>query len=212
MFSRDRSWFERHPLFVAYDLIGALLRVERDGMTASGRVVEVEAYAGPDDLASHTGKYTSGRVSLFGEQGQLYVHRSYGIHTLVNVVAHRAGEAGGVLFRALEPLSGMEGMQLRRGDRARRLASGPGSLSQAMDFRMDDNGVDLLTAPWVSVEVSTRQDSVLAGPRIGVSKGLSANWRLFDRASRHVSVHRRGTLVTHDDLRHMIPSIGTIIS
>ncbi len=70
MFSGDRSWFSRHPLHVAYDLVGALLQVNRDGLVTTGRVVEVEAYAGLEDLASHTGKYMAGRASLYGEPGR----------------------------------------------------------------------------------------------------------------------------------------------
>jgi len=212
VFSEERSWFERHSLVVAYDLVGAVLTVERHGIRTSGRVVEVEAYAGSEDLASHAGKYRTGRISLFGEQGSLYAYRSYGIHTMVNVVAHRSNEAGAVLLRALEPLTGIEDMQLRRGDRARMLATGPGSLSQAMGFRLDDDGVDLLEASWVSVDVNVRQESVLASPRIGISKGQSVCWRLFDKDSRQVSVHQRGTLVTFAEVERMIPPVGTIIS
>lgn len=212
MFSGERSWFERHPLYVAYDLLGALLRVDRDGIVTSGRVVEVEAYGGAEDLASHTGKYRAGRTSLFGEQGRLYVHRAYGIHTLVNVVAHRRDEAGGVLFRALEPLSGTEEMRHRRGERAKRLATGPGALSQAMGFRLDDSGAELIESPWVGIEIMSRIPTAVAGPRIGISKGLSADWRLLDADSPFVSVHKRGTLITQADLESMIPPAGTIIT
>lgn len=212
VFSRDRSWFERHPLFVAYDLLGAVLSVERDGITTSGRVVEVEAYSGFNDPASHAGKYRVARVSLSGQQGRLYVYRAYGIHTMLNVVAHRHDEAGGVLFRALEPLAGLDGMRTRRGDRAQMLASGPGSLCQAMGFRLDDNGTDLVETPWVRVDIQQRLESAVASPRIGISKGLGVNWRLFVRDSQHVSVHKRGTLVTYAELERMIPPVGTIIS
>lgn len=211
MFCHDRSWFERHPLFVAYDLLAGVLQVERDGISTSGRVVEVEAYSGPNDLASHAGKYQTSRSSLFGEPGRLYVHRSYGIHTLVNVVAHGPQEAGGVLFRALEPVAGLEEMRIRRGDRAGSLASGPGSLSQAMGLRLEDNGTDLLTASWISLETCGREAQVMAGPRIGISKGLGVNWRLFCQDSDHVSVHRRGILISHNDLVQMIPPTDTII-
>lgn len=210
--SLDRSWFERHPLFVAYDLLGATLGVDREGVATTGRVVEVEAYAGPYDLASHSGKYRAARASLFGEQGRLYVYRSYGIHTMLNVVAHRTGDAGGVLFRALEPRAGIEEMRHRRGERARSLASGPGSLSRAMGFRLTDDGSDLIESPWLSLNVAEPVAAAVAGPRIGVSRGLSVSWRLFDGRSADVSVHRRGVLVTRDDLEDMIPPDGTIIS
>ncbi len=211
MVSPDRSWFERHPLFVAYDLLGAMLGVDRNGVATRGRVVEVEAYAGPYDLASHSGKYRAARASLFGEQGRLYVYRSYGIHTMLNVVAHEPGDAGGVLFRALEPCAGLEAMRVRRGARARLLATGPGSLCQAMGFQLDDGGKDLIESDWVWLDVGHCVETVRASARIGVSKGLSASWRLFDGASPYVSVHTRGTPITCDDLEDMIPPAGTII-
>lgn len=212
MFSHDRAWFQRHPLMVAYDLLGTTLTVRRDGTMTGGRVVEVEAYAGPNDLASHSGKNRAGRAALLGEPGRLYLYRSYGIHTMLNVVAHVAGEAGGVLFRALEPQTGEEEMRARRGERARRLASGPGSLCQAMGLRLNDDGTDVMDSGWLHLAVTGRIDAAVAGPRIGISKGLSVSWRLFDTESTHVSVHRRGFRVTFDDLDSMIPPVGTIIA
>lgn len=211
MFSRNRSWFERHPLIVAYDLLGATLSSARDGVETGGRVVEVEAYAGPSDLASHSGKFRAARMSLFGDQGRLYVYRSYGIHTMLNVVAHEQGQAGGVLFRALEPRAGIDEMQTRRGQGARSLTSGPGSLCQAMGVRLTDDGTDVIESCWLTLDVVEPIGVAVAGPRIGVSKGLSVNWRLFDGTSSHVSVHRRGIAISRSDLEDMIPPAGTII-
>ena len=211
VFPFGRSWFERHPLLVAYDLLGSTLGVERDGVATRGRVVEVEAYAGPYDLASHSGKYRAARASLFGEQGRLYIYRSYGIHTMLNIVAHEPGEAGGILFRALEPCAGVDAMRARRGDRATRLATGPGSLCQAMGVRLDDDGTDVIDSSWLRLDVADRIEAAMASPRIGVSKGLSVNWRLFDSTSALVSVHKRGIPIVRDDLEDMIPPRGTII-
>ena len=211
VFTLDRSWFERHPLRVAYDLLGSMLGVERDGVATRGRVVEVEAYAGPYDLASHSGKYRAARASLFGEQGRLYIYRSYGIHTMLNVVAHEPGDAGGVLFRAVEPCSGVEEMRSRRGDRARLLATGPGSLCQAMGFRLEDDGTDVIDSSWLQLDVTHPIEAAMASPRIGVSKGSSVSWRLFDGTSAMVSVHKRGIPILRDNLEDMIPPLGTII-
>lgn len=211
MFAGDRRWFERHPLFVAYDLLGAMLTVRRDGILTSGRVVEVEAYADAHDLASHAGKYRAGKVALRGEPGRLYMYRSYGIHTMTNIVAHEAGTAGAVLIRALEPIAGTESMRSRRGERARLLATGPGSLSQAMGFRLDDNGDDVMLASWLTLEVLPRQLRALSGPRIGIAKGLSVNWRLFCAENAHVSSRKSGVPVAYDDLKFLIPPIGTIL-
>lgn len=211
MFAGDRRWFERHPLFVAYDFLGAILTVRRDGILTSGRVVEVEAYTDANDLASHVGKYRAGKIALSGEPGRLYMYRSYGIHTMTNIVAHEAGMVGAVLIRALEPIAGTESMQSRRGERARLLATGPGSLSQAMGFRLDDNGDDVMLASWLTLEVLPRQLRALSGPRIGIAKGLSVNWRLFCAENAHVSSRKSGVPVAYDDLEVLIPPTGTIL-
>lgn len=206
-----REFFARHPLVVAFDLLGSHVTVDREGALVSGRIVEVEAYAGPEDPASHAGKYRTGTAALASLPGTLYMYRSYGIHTMWNIVAHEAGHYGAVLVRAVEPTRGQTIMRERRGPKATKLASGPGSLCQALDLRLSDDRADLLSIDWLRLDHRERCAVVLAGARIGISKGLTANWRLFDADSREVSAHRQGEVVTGDMITSLIPAPGTAI-
>lgn len=207
-----REFFVRHPLMVAFDLLGWNVTVDRDSAVVSGRIVEVEAYAGPEDPASHAAKYRTGVVALSSLPGTLYMYRSYGIHTMWNIVAHEPGAYGAVLIRAIEPGDGEAIMRDRRGPRARKLACGPGSLCQALDLRLSDDRADVLSIGWLKLASERSCTAVLAGPRIGISAGLSARWRLFDANSRDVSAHRRGEMVTRDKISALIPAAGTSLS
>jgi DNA-3-methyladenine glycosylase len=201
----DRAWFRRHPVRVAFDLIGATLVVARDGERMSGRITETEAYAGPYDLASHSARLKAARISLSGEPGCLYMYRSYGIHTMLNVVSHEDGDAGGVLIRALEPVDGIEFMASRRGtSEPRALTVGPGVLCQALGLRLGDLGYDLIGGQEITIAAGVRPASVMAGPRIGISRSIDHRWRFFDSISRFVSAHRRGEVVTPDMLDAVI--------
>jgi DNA-3-methyladenine glycosylase len=201
-----RACFERHPLLVSFELLGCVLTNRRDGETVTGRIVEVEAYAGPEDPASHAAIYRAGPAALAARPGTLYMYRSYGIHTMLNIVTHEQGAAGAVLIRAVEPLAGKNVMRSRRGPRAARLASGPGSLCQAFSLRLPDQGTDLLANDWLRLERGDAPARVHAGPRIGISRGVGAPWRLFDADSADVSAHRRGEPVTRETLGSLIPA------
>lgn len=207
----DRSWFERHPVHVAYDLIGTVIRVVRDGVEVSGRIVETEAYAGPLDLASHASRRQSARELLSGTPGTLYMYRSYGIHTMLNIVGHEPGQTGAILIRALDPLRGLDSMEQRRGGAGKPLTRGPGVLTQALGLRLSDLHLDLITSDEVALYESSGQAPVYASTRIGITRGLSTEWRFFDPASPHVSVHRRGVEIDPDELDALIPPSGSII-
>ncbi len=106
-----RSFFERDPVIVAPELLGKLLR--RGTLVA--RIVEVEAYRGASDAASHAFRAKTARnATMFGPPGHLYVYFTYGMHYCANVVCWPEGEPGAVLLRALSPLSGLEEMAARR--------------------------------------------------------------------------------------------------
>lgn len=202
---RERAWFERHPMTVAFDLLGKELIVEREDATTSGRIVEVEAYGGPDDLAAHSGRLKAAKPLLFGEAGHLYVYRSYGIHTMVNVVAHTADRAGGILIRAAEPLQGIETQQRRRATtNPRLLTRGPGVLTQALGLTLGDNGYDLLQEGNIRLRSGDVPSLVIAGPRIGISRSVDHPWRLFDGESEFVSSHRRGATIDTSMLQELI--------
>ena len=147
------------------------------------RIVEVEAYQGADDPASHAHRGASRRnASMFGPAGHLYVYRSYGLHWCANVVTGDAGSPGAVLLRAGEPVAGLEAMRADRprAARDRDLANGPGKLCAALGITGEDDGVDLL-AP--SSRVQLLRDGVpppstpVVGPRVGISRAVHLPWR-----------------------------------
>src|SRR5271169_1295485 len=108
----DRAFFARSPRRVARELLGKVL-VRQSGGKANlaARIVEVEAYLGKNDPASHSAAGNTARTAvLFGPPGYAYVYFIYGTHYCLNVSCERDGKAGGVLFRALEPLVGIEEM------------------------------------------------------------------------------------------------------
>ena len=208
-----RSWLARHPVEVAWDLIGCELRIERDGVIVAGRIVETEAYAGPLDPASHASRLMGARKVMAGLPGTVYTYLSYGIHTMMNIVAHEDGEGGAVLLRAIEPRAGIETMSERRNGVAfEQLGKGPGSLGQAMGIRLTDIGTDLLTSPEWTLLHGEPTACIHAGPRVGISKAISAPWRFFEHPSRFVSRHRNGEAVERHELQSLIPQPGTPIA
>jgi DNA-3-methyladenine glycosylase len=178
-----RKFYLKAPDVVARKLLGKLLvRNSKVGEPIMGRIVEVEAYFGEADPASHSfpGK-TARNAILFGPPGHAYVYFIYGMHFCLNVSCEPDGRAGGVLFRALEPVCGVEAMAKARGllaspTGARALAnltSGPGRLCQAFGVtRVRDNGADFTAS---ESELQIQDDGfpahdVLVTPRIGISK------------------------------------------
>lgn len=156
----------------------------------SGRIVEVEAYRGAEDPASHAFRGESARNTvMFGPPGHLYVYFTYGMHYCCNVVCRPVGVAGAVLIRALAPMDGLEVMRRRR-PRARRdrdLCSGPGKLCQALGLNRAADGADLL-APGGSVRLlddgwpAPAASELGVGPRVGISPRLASAaepWRFF---------------------------------
>ncbi len=196
----DSSWFARHPVDVAIEMIGGHIFVTRDNATVGGRIVETEAYGGRTDAASHSARMRAAFAVMSGPVGLLYVYRSYGIHTCVNIVAHLPNEAGAVLIRAIEPTLGQEIMRARRGDVPdERLARGPGNVGQALAISLDDIGESVVNGNIVQFVPRTNAVLVHASPRIGISKAMEASWRFYDPDSRAVSSHRRGQPVLDDD-------------
>lgn len=191
------DFYARDPRSVSRDLLGKVLvrRQQRKHLTA--RIVEVEAYLGQADPASHS---ASGRTArnfvLFGPPGLTYVYFIYGNHYLFNVSCRPDGEAGGVLFRALEPISGIEQMAEARdividgtGD-LRKLTSGPGRLAEAFGItRERDNGKDL-TSPksdLIIVDDGFRPPRIEITPRIGITKAAERPLRYIIAGNKFVS-------------------------
>ena len=205
----ERSWFERHPVEVAFGLIGAKIVVDRNGERVVARIVETEAYGGMEDGASHVTMYRVGRTSLASLPGALYMQLSYGLHTMTNVVAHRKGNLGAVLLRAAEdPLEGLSVAQARRFGRVNSLLVGPGNLSQGMGTRLSDTLKPLAPGTGVYVLPGDEPGEVRTGSRIGISRATHAPWRFFDGASRFVSKHRRGDVVHAADVPGLAAALG----
>ena len=186
----------RSVVTVARDLLGKVLVTEFDGMRTSGRIVEVEAYNGIADRASHawSGRRTARTEVMFGSGGTAYVYLIYGIHHLFNVVTNRRDVPHAVLVRALEPLDGIPVM-LQRMKRERvdhTLTRGPGNLSKAMGLLTRHTGLSLLEdLIWIGDDgYRVKRGDIVATPRIGVDyAGVDAGlpYRFFIKGSLWVS-------------------------
>jgi len=190
-----REYYARATLQVARELLGQRLVRIWEGQRLAGRIVEVEAYLGIEDQASHARSGSQGRAGvMFGAPGHAYVYLIYGMHYCLNLVTESDGQAAAVLIRALEPLEGLEQMaRLRGGAAVRDLARGPGRLCAALGIDRSYNGQDLCVPEaslWVEAEPAWPEMDVAQGPRIGVrgdSSALTAPWRFYLRYSRWVS-------------------------
>ena len=167
----DRGWFDRPAAVLAVDMLGArLVHASPDGVVG-GRIVEVEAYEGPEDLAAHSSRGRTARnATMFGPPGHCYVYLVYGLHHCVNIVSGPGVKPEAVLIRALEIEEGRELARARRGPRASevRLASGPGNVGQALGIDRRLDGSDLLGGA-IRLEPRTGpMPEVRSGPRVGV--------------------------------------------
>src|SRR5579872_4265958 len=195
-----RAFYNRDPRRVARELLGRVL-VRSGKVRLTARIVEVEAYLGENDPAAHSAAGNTARNSvLFGPPGFAYVYFIYGNHYCLNVSCEPEGEAGGVLFRALEPLSGLEEMARGRGIKLRgpkdlpKLTSGPGRLSEAFGItRVRDNGCDLTDADgglWIG-EDGYRARGIRVTARIGITKAADRPLRYILGGNAFVSGPRK---------------------
>lgn len=178
-----RSFYAREDtLAVAHDLIGMHLVHDDNGARRLGRIVETEAYMGPEDLAAHSARGRTPRTEvMFGPPGHAYIYFIYGFWNCMNIVTARKGVPHAVLLRALEPLGGIADKTW-----------GPGLLCRAMKIDRTLNGADLCGERlWLE-----RPRGATAPPRIGRSPRIGVDyagrwarrpWRFFDRASPYVS-------------------------
>lgn len=185
----DSSFFDGTPPQVAPRLLNKVLAA--DGATA--RIVEVEAYWGAHDPASHAYRgMTPRNETMFGPGGHLYVYRSYGIHWCANVVLGPPGEAAAVLLRAVEPISGEDLMVTRR-PKARRsvdLTNGPGKLCAALGISGDDDGIDItLEGSRIRLldDGTPPPEEPLVTSRIGITTAVDKQWRFAVPSNRWVS-------------------------
>ena len=176
-----RAFYNRDTIVVARELLGKhLVRVMPEGHRI-GRIVEVEAYLGPHDLAAHTSKGLTERTRvMFGPPGHSYVYMVYGMHHCLNVVTEPAGYGAAVLLRALEPVAGLVGR-----------TSGPGLLCRAMGIDRRWNGHDLLSENFFIADPGLAGAiKIVARPRVGVD--YAKHWarrklRFYERGNPFVS-------------------------
>jgi DNA-3-methyladenine glycosylase len=192
-----RAFFARGPRSVARELLGKVLVRDNGKLRLAARIVEVEAYLGKNDPASHSfAGETARNAVLFGPPGYAYVYFIYGNHYCLNVSCERDGKAGGVLFRAVEPLEGMEEMARARDVELQgprdlpRLTSGPGRMAEAFGItRQRDNASDL-TSPssglWIGDD-GFRAGKIQITPRIGISKAVERPLRYILAGNAFVS-------------------------
>lgn len=192
-----RKFYDRDPRDVCRDLLGKLLIRNESNQRISGRIVEVEAYLGSDDPAAHAAAGRTARNDvLFGPPGCAYVYFIYGNHWCFNVSCLPEGVAGGVLFRALEPIEGIEQMAHARGVSVRSerdlrlLTSGPGRLAEALGItRARDNGKELFSPDsdlWIADD-GLPPPRIATTVRIGITKAAEMPLRYVVLGNKFVS-------------------------
>lgn len=178
------EFFARPVLAVARALVGAVLQVRTPGGPVRVRLVEVEAYGGRDDPASHAGRGPTPRSRImFGPAGYAYVYVIYGLHHCLNLVTGEDGTAGAVLLRAAEPLAGLPDDP--------RLLAGPGRLCRALGIDRAWNGLpvaaDLAGPDRLRLLPGTPPVRVAATRRVGVRLAAERRWRFTDPDSASLS-------------------------
>lgn len=174
------SFYARPTPEVARRLLGHILVSDVGGRRTAGRIVETEAYIGPDDPACHGygARRTRRNASLFARPGTAYVYFTYGMHWCLNAVTERPGFPAAVLIRALEPLEGLATMRRRRGGVPdRQLCSGPARLCQALGVSGREDGIPLTRGRLRVVQAPSRQRyAIMMTARIGITR--AADWPL----------------------------------
>jgi DNA-3-methyladenine glycosylase len=171
-----RSFYDRDTVTVARELLGKLLVRRTTDAELIGRIVEVEAYIGPHDLASHSSKGLTDRTRImFGPPGHAYVYLIYGMHHCMNVVTDREGHGAAVLLRALEPVQNIFAR-----------TNGPGLLASALQIDRRLNGHDLLSDDFfIAAPTAADPFPIVKRPRIGVD--YAGSW-----AKRHLRFYVKG--------------------
>lgn len=193
----QESFYQQDTITVARELLGKILVHESREGTTTGRIVETEAYRGPEDQAAHSsgGRRTARNEVMYGQKGHAYVYFIYGLYFCFNITAGNVpGKPEAVLIRALEPVVGEEIMIKRRGQQVKvaNLSNGPSKLCMAMGISKAQNKTDL-TAPPLYIEDAPLipQDNILETTRIGVDysgEWKNKAWRFYIRDNRYVSV------------------------
>jgi DNA-3-methyladenine glycosylase len=171
-----RSFYDRNTIVVAKELLGKYLVHRSHSVKRTGKIVEVEAYLGPHDLAAHSAKGLTERTKvMFGPPGHAYVYLIYGMYHCMNVVTERDGHASAVLLRAIEPVENIAGR-----------TCGPGLLCRAMNIDRKLNALDLLSDDfYIATPGKNEPFTIVKRPRIGVD--YAKHW-----AKRHLRFYIKG--------------------
>jgi DNA-3-methyladenine glycosylase len=192
-----RDFYARPVLLVARECIGKVLVHRTADGIAAGRIVEVEAYRGPLDLAAHSARGLTRRTAaMYGPPGYAYVYLLYGISWAMNLVTTADGVPHAVLIRAIEPVRGVDLMARRRRKppNSRELTNGPGKLTNALAITGADYGRDLCGGRLYLEHSELPVGRIGRSPRINVDyagRWASRPWRFYERGSRYVSVAPR---------------------
>ena len=194
----DSHFFKIETIGLAKKLLGHILVHERQGVILAGKIVETEAYLGPEDEAAHSYKNlkTKRTAVMFEDPGRTYTYQMH-THTLFNVVSGPVGTPHAILIRAIEPIQGLSQMQANRGEHIDKInwTNGPGKLTKALGITMDDYGHFLTEKPlYIAKGIQTPANKVQTSSRIGIAnrgKATDYPWRFYERGNRYVSKFRR---------------------
>ena len=180
-----KSFFENHSTIVAPSLIGCrLVRSDENNDILQGLIVETEAYSQEDEACHGFNNRTNSNEVLFGEPGNYYVYKSYGIHHCLNVVTHKNNFASGVLIRSVFINNEDE-----------RISSGPGLVTKKFLINKEFNGLksyDNLYLKLFKRDIKVSKDDLLQTTRIGISKAKDLKWRWYLKSSRSISKREKG--------------------
>ena len=191
----DKSFFQAPVLELAKNLLGNYVVHEHPEGILVARIVETEAYHGPEDRAAHSfdNRRTKRTEIMFGEPGLVYTYQMH-THTLLNVVSGPSGTPHAILIRAVEPVEGLEIMQENRGHNLKKIdwTNGPGKLTKALGITMNYYGHHWSDSP-LFISEGTRVQEIEAGPRVGIGNSGEAvhyPWRFYEKGNPFVSKYR----------------------
>ena len=180
-----KNFFERHSSIVAPLLIGCkLVRRNDDNKILQGIIVETEAYSQEDEACHGFNKRTNSNEVLFGEPGNFYIYRSYGIHHCLNIVTHKNNFASGVLIRSIFINNEDE-----------RVASGPGLITKKFIINKEFNGLKSFDNAHLKIlkrDIKVSEEDLMQTTRIGISKAKDLKWRWYLKSSRSISKREKG--------------------
>ena len=183
-------------VFLAQDLLGKIIYTNIKGQLTSGMIIETEAYKSVNDKASHAylKKRTTKNESMYLQGGVAYIYICYGIHYLFNIVTNFQDIADAILIRAIEPIDGLEIMQLRTMKKSsKKITSGPGNLSKALGIDITMNKEKLTGDKiWIENYKDSSIFKIVKKPRIGISyseEDANLKWRFYIKNNHYVSIN-----------------------